>query len=720
MKAFKLITFIAFISLLGACAQKGKAPVDIKLNVGAAFSGVPANGGIILYGSNGTDEFQLGLADPNQNLTLDLSFGTWRFLAISWEGPGQKFTGAQRCEDFTVDIAGANAAVSLMLTQLKCASPIFASAAMKLAGQFRPVDIYSCLSLSNITTFSDTCDMNVNNTGRTLGFSNSIRVVFEGWSSFGAPMPELSTTCISKNTIMDSKFNQQLNLPLEGDIPFLIVGYEDLNCTKPSETYDYDSGLGNLISIDKSLAKNATTYNSLYLADNFVGAYSTALIDQIPYFKCGATNDQSCMPINTYQKFDGAYNNYDMVHDFLTTAFGSSDGKSQHRMGRPAFAIHTGSSYSIIFYRSVATSSENGIFTVNFTNTDIAAGAVPTWNGADTLTIDVDDVATGITTLGTIVTNVNSMTGTTGIIAEIKTGTPAMTIDSAAYASVSLTLSNGEDPQLQDRRELGLIHETQRIFGVYGAILYRAGYPTCASLSPGVAVSFVHDFDTISIQISNPTLTEPTGYGSGSAYEKRMSVYENGVLVAEAEFNCSANQKSGYAYIYHLNNDATNETIVDMFWDTTTAAAAKAEFVLYQEHTDLNGDIAMSKMLMKLSKTGVNTYESWLSYAWEQYDYLLSPIGTPAYMRYSLAANSSTDKLITRQFSGLLSNDGTSGFATGGTMEEWFISSRASTTGTGLATTAVSPTLPAMNSLNGDYIDYSIDELLYSLGSITP
>ena len=726
MKALKLFTFITLLSFLGACAQKGKAPVNIKLNVGAAFTGVAANGGVILYGTNGIDEFQVGLADPNQQLTLNLSFGTWRFLSIAWagDGTGQKFTGAQRCEDFTQTIQGPDSTVNLILTQAKCASPIFASAAMKLAGQFRPVDIYSCLSLSNITTFTDTCNMNVNNTGRTLGFSNSIRVVFEGWSSFGAPMPELSTTCISKNSLMDSKFNQQLNLPLEGDIPFLVVGYEDLNCTKPSETYDYDSGLGNLTSIDKSLAKNATTYNSLYLADNFVGAYSTALIDQIPYFKCGATNDGSCLPTATYTKYDGINNNFDSVHSYLTLNFGTSDGKEAHKMGNPAYAIVNGSSWKLLFHRATPTISENGVYNINWVLSGITSGtANATWDFVNTLNI-VADFETATTTpkasLGAIVAAVNSQTGISGITAVLIEGNSGTEIDTGIFLS-TVTLTNGRDPAIQDHRELGLVHETQQSFGIYGAILYKAGYPTCASLTPGTVVNFVHESDSISIQISTGTTTIPSGYaGAAGIYEKAMDVYENGVLNLSAEFNCSTNQKSGYAYLYHQSNSSIDTIKVDMFWDTTNGASAVMETLVFQDHYKINGDVSYQKILSKVKKTGTDTFESWITTAFEEEDFGGSPIGTPAYLRFSIAGNTSTGKLMTRMFNET-NNSTVTTFATGGIMDEWIISTRATTSGTGLATTAVSPATPAMNVLNGaDYTAYTIDELLKSLGTIVP
>jgi len=705
MKAFKLLSFFIFISFLTACAQKGKTPTNIKLNLGAAFSGVAANGGIILYGTNGIDEFQLGLADPNQPLTLNLSFGTWRFLSIAWTGAGQKFTGAQRCEDFTQDIQGPDATVNLILTQLKCAAPLFASLATKTAGQFKPVDIYSCLSLANITTFTDTCNMNEAGTGRTLGFSNSIRVVFEGWSSFGAPMPELSTSCISKNSIMDSKFNQQLNLPLEGDIPFIIVGYEDLNCTRPSETYDYDGGLGNLISIDKSIAKSTTGYNSLYLADNFVGAYSTALIDQIPYFMCGTNNDQNCLPVPSYVKFDENYNTYDMVHDFLTTAFGTQDGIETHKMGKPASVTVNGTGWSMLFHRSIPTSSENGIYQIVWTTGGSNTAA---WSGT-TLTIDVNP---STTTLTQIISAVNSVPAS-NITAIALSGT---TMDGTGLSPV--WLDNGEDPMPQDHRQLGLIHETQQIFGVYGAILYRAGYPTCASLSPGVTVDFVHDFDTLSIQISSPTLSQPPFYGDGSAsaYDKRMSVYENGVLIAKAEFNCSAYQKSGYAYLKHQNNNFSDTTEVNMFWDTTLPNTAKAELVLYQDHTDpFSANTNYSKMILRLDKTANSAYKSWIVYAWED-------PSTPSsvYLRYNLFADASVAlKLQTQKFTDTSSSNLDS-FA-GGSVEEWNIGTRASVTTTTASFSDITGLTPAVDSIIGTtYPKYSMQSLLYGLGYITP
>lgn len=115
----KLVTTLCALLLFG-CAGKGeKTNAELKL-----FSGQLAitsyTGGVMLWGSSTDGENAFGQLLTDNTFSIELSNGTWNFVAIGWDG-GTTMGGTPSCAVATaVELGGTDVVIDLTLDNAKC------------------------------------------------------------------------------------------------------------------------------------------------------------------------------------------------------------------------------------------------------------------------------------------------------------------------------------------------------------------------------------------------------------------------------------------------------------------------------------------------------------------------------------------------------------------------------------------------------------------------
>ncbi len=124
----KLLTFICALTLFG-CAGKGeKTTAELKL-----FSGHLAvssyTGGVMLWGSSTDGQNAFGTQITNNTFEIELSNGTWNFIAIGWDGASQ-MSGTPSCAVAKgIELGGSAIAIDLSLANSKCADNLISTGA---------------------------------------------------------------------------------------------------------------------------------------------------------------------------------------------------------------------------------------------------------------------------------------------------------------------------------------------------------------------------------------------------------------------------------------------------------------------------------------------------------------------------------------------------------------------------------------------------------------
>ncbi len=124
----KLLTTLSILILAGCAAKGEKTSAELKL-----FSGQLAissyTGGVMLWGSSTDGQNAFGKLLTSNTFEIELSNGTWNFVAIGWDG-GTQMTGTPHCAAAkAIELGGEAVAVDLSLSNSNCADSIISSGA---------------------------------------------------------------------------------------------------------------------------------------------------------------------------------------------------------------------------------------------------------------------------------------------------------------------------------------------------------------------------------------------------------------------------------------------------------------------------------------------------------------------------------------------------------------------------------------------------------------
>jgi len=141
----KLILFLISTLIITSCSQKTqKSP--LKVTFGAASAAFSGN--LIVFGSNNLGHsFVKEVSAADDELSIDLKNGIWKFGAIGWDG-SNNFEGDSFCDAIgPFNLNGDEQIVSLITTKAKCSNAIFGG--HYNAAGLLPLKFNSCLNIKN-------------------------------------------------------------------------------------------------------------------------------------------------------------------------------------------------------------------------------------------------------------------------------------------------------------------------------------------------------------------------------------------------------------------------------------------------------------------------------------------------------------------------------------------------------------------------------------------
>lgn len=268
----KLLAILLLTFTLASCGpKKSVSTTQAKVFVGA-LTGFSKP--LMLYGGNieGNQSFSKKILPSDNDITLDLKQGNWKFYALYWDGP-TAFKGNLSCFAADKTIEGKDMDVNISLSQTSCNNPdLFPSG-------IDPLDSFvftGCSTLSEVTAYSSTCDL------RSKGHGESFRLVFPQWSLGeiegikNRASAALTSDCINPGT------DSGIKLPLGGQNTFFapqILSYEQSACagtpitssslhtfTKPVnlKTKEFSDGTNNfLFFLDRSAESLELIHSSI-------------------------------------------------------------------------------------------------------------------------------------------------------------------------------------------------------------------------------------------------------------------------------------------------------------------------------------------------------------------------------------------------------------------------------------------------------------------------
>jgi hypothetical protein len=356
----RLLSTILFTLLLASCAEKKTTGAGFKVTLGAAaLSPTNANGGLVLWGRNTTnqDQFAKVLTPPYSNLNLELNNGNWTFAAVSWHKPTGNtlnLSGEVKCAVTSTAVQGVDVNISLDLNNENCTNSYFGPAGFTVGSSpknFAPIKFFACGHLNEIDSDGDGIVQTVaagnclspydtaqmyDETDTKVQIKPYYKIKVLEYQKLGANAPNysansISTACLGGNNGYTNTFTGALkhvwamaevssgvdtvNLPWGGGgagIATQVETFFDNTCTEPFNQSIYLNGLAQSIrsNIDKAIALNAGV-GYVYMATNQIGSGYSPFYSILPSLRCfqcsgGSCNstEVSCLP---YQSMPGKY-----------------------------------------------------------------------------------------------------------------------------------------------------------------------------------------------------------------------------------------------------------------------------------------------------------------------------------------------------------------------------------------------------------------------------
>lgn len=348
------ILLILSIMFVQSCSKNSSSPTNFKMSLGANIENeLELDGGIILSGTNGNDEFSAGLTPGQANsFSLELPDGEWSFKAVGWMNDGNgMMTGESRCGHTSATIDNEDTVVNLDLSTSQCFDGTIGSATSQDImqgdpGYFKTLNLSSCLSLNSVSS-GVTCGGTSNQ--KIPGVSTAVRMVYGGHSNFNSEVPKLKSSCFEHPAfsdlfadLSDGNIPTMLRLPFGGNqkLAWQLEGFEAKGCKEKNATYQILDGLkGNLglgRKIDDSLSESIT----MNFADNYLGLSNSIFAqlsqgDIVPHLDCAP----DCYPAANYDAFDNAHFQRETLKFNIWYALGNSRAINPDTINGPNSAI---------------------------------------------------------------------------------------------------------------------------------------------------------------------------------------------------------------------------------------------------------------------------------------------------------------------------------------------------------------------------------------------
>ncbi len=242
----KSIYLLFTLFILASCGSKEATSLNTSFVFTSGLSALDSqSGGIVLYGRNvndASDAFTFVVGRDGEK--LELNNGTWKFMAVSWNGynsnlgtHGNKFEGEVRCSLIDNKVLdGGDVELTIVLNQATCSDTKFGLAETKNGSEPKITKIQSC---SNVDYFKDGGSDN-SDCYRSVG--GSFQTVLMMKDQSGKVSETMRSRCIVNNSAvktageLNSIAEHELRLPIffPYDISpvWSVEVFEGADCTK--------------------------------------------------------------------------------------------------------------------------------------------------------------------------------------------------------------------------------------------------------------------------------------------------------------------------------------------------------------------------------------------------------------------------------------------------------------------------------------------------------
>jgi hypothetical protein len=317
-----LQNLFVLLSLTGL-AGCGAGGSNTSLEVSRAFATTNTSfgGGLIISGKNLTTGrfFSQGLT-TSKDFRTTLEKGKWKISAVGWDGGGtpgteKLFAGIPYCGSVEADLASDQESVTLNINQANCNTNEFTAGRVDGSGNLREFGaIITCNTFLNPTvgpasTGAISSHYIAPGTGTDMFCANAapdlqtkVRATkiyamnklpgqatesmgFNSGCMRGLASPNESVI-FPTNASNPYTGGYTLKLPFN-NVPYTIVTYEDVTCTKPLAIYPFKNGLmaGHPEAFDHLVLDRGSLDSKLILPGNDMRRAKSALVNLMPYLK---------------------------------------------------------------------------------------------------------------------------------------------------------------------------------------------------------------------------------------------------------------------------------------------------------------------------------------------------------------------------------------------------------------------------------------------------
>lgn len=621
-KLCSLFIFITIILLITSCGSDKKSySGKVSFNLSNLVTGTFPSNGLILNAKNGGQRIQVALSNPAQDIELEVSEGSWTFWAVAWvpvDGVLKKMSGEARCGKTVKSISGGDFDININLSRAGCTDSAFGNNSRGASPNLNRIILKPCLNFNGVNFSQATQYCHSDWTKK--GVSSSFRIRYFNYNSFdGSHSTGLNSSCVSATAANNGMTD--LRLPLQssqGLFPFIIEGFENSDCSGQREAvYRVSFGLQEIekgIDINPVISENINGHYDFFIADNYVGHGTSALVNQAPVdiSKCGGS---SCFPQeNSISNNNGGDTAYEVFRNSVYDVLGSPSGVHPREglfYNSSTIEDSTGKPLVIIYEVNEAPTISP---TIIINDDDSSVPSITETTSSLSINADFDGSVPGSRTVQDIITAVNSSTNFKAIKAGFVSDSEVVDPIVSTY-----TMSGFMLPNSQDYRDRGVLADVAMLLaGPAGALLAKGGISSCSAIPDGgsYSISLPDDPTIYTFSFSSGSITIPSVFGADiSTFEKRLTfTSSNNEENMVYEFNCSDvtgadDRKMGM--FSRREAEGSEVEISEVYYYVESDSLARVEIYDYNDGHEESGVTYTNRNIISFEKSSVDSIKVW-------------------------------------------------------------------------------------------------------------
>jgi hypothetical protein len=587
--------------MLFSCG-KDKSSVSTHVNVKFGAANVTSGGGVIVKTEDSGGAGNTYILDgTNSAESINLDSGDWSFTVFAWSGT-TPLSGEAYCGSASAFLENPTETVDISASVAECNNTGY-SQILDGAGKFPNLNMQSCMNMTNIVDWDDTCEFPIEDKGEV----QSVRFEIVGANG------SITSACYGNTgSGNDTSYTDSIIEGIDVRIPFgntgginlytVIHTYADTTCTAAYELLsgEFPSGFhaGELFGIE-TYAASSTSITTITFADTLSGVGSMAFTAEVPMLHCVSGGTGLPTPCFTDYDLGVSYDSadYDLYMSFNGVGAWHSDestnaGDTSYDLGTAivnpdACVVDSWTGFSVTPTCTCNGNAGDSIGSVVGCSIDVPTEASNFVGDGSNFSIDFrlsDDSGSTWTSYSktVYVYYINVEANRYGKNAWGNQLGSASGINPEGYSSYS------------EYKHRGFIGDMQEVLGpdLVSGLLYLEGISSCTSIPASGTVSGSKDFNmalaSYTMTFGTSSDTFPSGgiggnITSGVTLDKKIGVsYVLSTGESETSYwwlNCASNVGKYVAYEYKPSTASNNYSYI--IYDNNSFATSGKAFESY-------------------------------------------------------------------------------------------------------------------------------------------